>query len=279
MKAALSGLSLFQNLHATRLIPSSVPKAHSTRCGKSFSRLSCIKVSVGVLKMRIANHVQYALDDFDLGRHDSALLHACMAIDGTARRMFPNDNNSSRYKKCLRHFYWILEPALGTGIDLTKTKFSYLTIGKNNEPDFADIVYSVFRCAHAHADEVPPEFELILGGDSERYWQMSANSLNLPHTVIFALLFVAVFAPVNKDETPLPSYWLTLGSGEHKNSFHLSESWGKSAFLQPIALKHNSVKVHMTFPPGSFEPKPYAPAVVGRIQIDLTPKSSSSNDQ
>ena len=59
-------------------------------------------------------------------------MHACAAVDGTARRMYPNlkKQNAARFKACLRFFNWIVEPALGAGIDLEKTRFSNIALGK-----------------------------------------------------------------------------------------------------------------------------------------------------
>jgi hypothetical protein len=200
--------------------------------------------------MKISEHVYSALLDWDAGRFESALTHACIAVDGTARRMFPNEGNRKRYIRCLRHFYWIIEPALGAGIDLEKTRFSNILLNNKVEPDFAEIVYEVFRCAHAHGDEVPSAFELVMATEGLREWSLGDGVLKLPSTLLFALLFVAVFAPVNKDERLLADAFLTLGSGDHKDVFPISEWWGRSADLEPIAAKHNSVRVHFIFPPG-----------------------------
>lgn len=187
--------------------------------------------------------------------------------------MFPTLGNAERYKRCLRHFYWAIEPALGAGLNLDLTKFSNIKLRKIQDPDFADIVYEVFRCAHAHGDEVPSEFEVIFGNEHSRTWMMGDGVLQLPHTLLFALLFVAVFAPVNKGERDLPGAFLTLGAGDTKNEFLISDSWGKSAMLEPIAARHNPVRVHAIFPPGH---EFVADGPVGHVVIDLTPKPETN---
>jgi hypothetical protein len=235
---------------------------------------TCVQTSAQNLRMKISNHVDSALIDWEAGRLESALTHALIAVDGTARRMFPKLGNAERYKRCLRHFYWIIEPALGAGIKLEATRFSNIQSGGLKDPDFADIVYKVFRCAHAHGDEVPLEFELTRGHSGGRMWTIGDGVLNLPHTLIFALLFVAVFAPVNKDERPIPGAWLTLGAPESQDSFPISEWWGRSADLQPIAAKHNAVRVTFEFPPGhQFSPN----GPTGEIIIDLRPKPDTAD--
>jgi hypothetical protein len=224
--------------------------------------------------MKIADHVDSALLDWGLGRLESALTHALIAVDGTARRMFPSLGNAQRYKRCLRHFNWIIEPALGAGINLEATKFSNINLSGLSNPDFADIVYKVFRCAHAHGDEVPLEFALTLGNAEGRMWTIGDGVLNLPDTLIFALLFVAVFAPVNKDERPLPGAILTLGAEENRDTFEISDWWGRSADLQPIAAKHNTVRLSLEFPPGHHFA---SNGPTGQIIIDLRPRSDTTH--
>ena len=219
--------------------------------------------------MKISDHVDSALIDWEAGRLESALTHALIAVDGTARRMFPSLGNAQRYKRCLRHFYWIIEPALGAGINLEATKFSNIQLGSLKDPDFADIVYKVFRCAHAHGDEVPLEFELTLGDSEGRMWTIGDGVLNLPHTLIFALLFIAVFAPVNRNEKPIPGGLLTLGAEDNRDNFPISEWWGRAADLQPIAAKHNPVRLILEFPP---EHQFAQDGPTGQIFIDLRPQ-------
>lgn len=221
--------------------------------------------------MKVADHVESALIDWDMGRLDSALTHACIAVDGTARRMFPNLGNRNRYIRCLRHFYWMVEPALGAGIDLEKTTFPEVKIKNGTPPDFAEIVYEVFRCAHAHGDEVPPQFNLIMGGEDSLTWIMGEGTLQFPHTLLFALLFVAVFAPVNKDERPLGNSYLTLGGEPHMSKFIIGDWWGRAADLQPIAQKYNKVRIHIITPEGH---KYVKDGPSGQLLIDLTPDTA-----
>lgn len=44
--------------------------------------------------MKIEQHVCYAIDDYQAGKLDSALMHACMAIDGTAKNLFSSGGNT-----------------------------------------------------------------------------------------------------------------------------------------------------------------------------------------
>lgn len=198
--------------------------------------------------MKISQHVHSALLDWDAGRVESAMMHACAALDGTAARMFQSERkNSVRFKRCIRQFHWLIEPALAIGINLDTSRFKNVPLRNNLAPDFADVVYEIHRCAHAHGDEVPQEFELILCADNEFSWTMGEGVLQLPHRALFALLFVAVFAPVNSREAPLPGAYLSLGYGEGQDRFDLGTSWGKSADMVSVAKKHSFTRVEFEY--------------------------------
>jgi hypothetical protein len=51
---------------------------------------------------------------------------------------------------------------IGAGLNLVDTRFSNIKWRKIASPDFAEIIYEVFRCSHAHGDEVPPSFSVTI---------------------------------------------------------------------------------------------------------------------
>lgn len=94
------------------------------------------------------------------------LLHACCAIDATAKRLYPNSTRIGvRYVNCLRRYYWLLEPMMGAGINLIETRFANVPLPKTPTPDFAEVIYHIFRCGHAHGDEIPAAFSVLPSGD------------------------------------------------------------------------------------------------------------------
>ena len=40
--------------------------------------------------MKIADHIKYSLDACDSKELDKAMLFACLAVDGTAKKMYPD---------------------------------------------------------------------------------------------------------------------------------------------------------------------------------------------
>ncbi|MBI5276579.1 MAG: hypothetical protein HY854_08960 [Burkholderiales bacterium] len=193
--------------------------------------------------MRIAEHVGYAIDHMEQGKFDPALLHACIAIDATAKRLYPTEKRVRvRYVRCLRDYYWLIEPMLGAGINLVDTKWGNVPLSRTPTPDWAEVVYEIFRCSHAHGDEVPPEFSVEpLPGQFQHRWRFGRGELHMPTTVVFALIGVAVVARVNEREKihKLGTYYLTLGRGK----YIVDEWWGREDDFRPIADKENQVRV------------------------------------
>lgn len=121
--------------------------------------------------MKLERHVLSAIDDFENGKLDAALMHACFAIDGTAKKLFKTQGRAS-YKKCIRKYYWIIEPMIGGCVNLEETKWNNVAIedgyGKTiADADLADIIYHVFRCKNAHGEAVPANYALLPSGDEE----------------------------------------------------------------------------------------------------------------
>jgi len=191
--------------------------------------------------MKLADHVLQSFDDACAGKFDLALLHACIAIDATSKRLFPSERKvGARYTNCVRRYYWIVEPMLVGGINLAETRFSNIRLTRAQPPDLADIIYEVFRCSHAHGDEVPPNYSVILtSGNFNSEWVMADNELHMPDRIIWALLGVTVFANVNRGETNAGSYFLSLGD----DRFLLRDWWGREDDFKPFATKHNTTRV------------------------------------
>jgi hypothetical protein len=69
--------------------------------------------------MNLLDQVICVFADSAAGKHEPALLHACMAIDATAKRLYPSVNGvGARFIRCVRDCYWLVEPMVGTGINV-----------------------------------------------------------------------------------------------------------------------------------------------------------------
>ena len=73
--------------------------------------------------MNVGNSVRKAIDDWGQGEAESAMLHACNAVDGTAKKLHPQLGSNARFTGFLRNNYGILGPMAAPGMDLTETRF------------------------------------------------------------------------------------------------------------------------------------------------------------
>jgi len=99
--------------------------------------------------MKLEEHVLCALEAYDRGSKEEALMHATIAIDATARNLLKKKGKSA-YKDCIRTYLWLVERFIGEGLNLEDTKFSHIKLDDGNgkiiaNPDLADVIYHVFR--------------------------------------------------------------------------------------------------------------------------------------
>jgi hypothetical protein len=187
--------------------------------------------------MKLSEEVLVGIDDVLGGRYDAGLLHACITIDATARRLFPSMSRvGARYRSCLRQYYWLLEPMVGAGLNLEETRFSNVVLERTSHPDFAEIVYEVFRCSHAHGDEVPAQFAV---NSANPEWLLAKNELHVPSSVVWALFSIAVLSKVNADQTTSSEHFLSLSD----ERFPIRDWWGREDDFRSIAARHNQTRV------------------------------------
>ena len=179
------------------------------------------------------------------------MLHACNAVDGTAKKIYPGSGSNSRFTRLLRENYEILGPMGVPGTNLVESRFPVKVErpkAKGGKPDIADVIYGVHRCAHGHGDELPNGFELIpdaTGPAGITRMRMNKGSIQLSDRVIFGLLAVAVFSPVNIDQIVPDGYFLTYGKS---TTFQINEWWGRAKEFPEIAAKEPVPLVTLKFP-------------------------------
>lgn len=181
-------------------------------------------------------------------------MNACIALDATARNLFQVDQAGAKnYKKCVRQYYWIIEPMIGSGLNLEETIWENLKISDGNgnpivTPDFADIIYHIFRCNHAHGREVPANYKLLPSKDGCSHWTISNDMIYMPDRVLWALLAVSIFCEANAEIRTESGHYLTWGSeqlGIGTYTFPISESWGQEGKFREFLSKHEIIRVKL----------------------------------
>jgi len=191
-----------------------------------------------------------SIDDFLVGDLEGAMLHACNAVDGTARRSYVDfkDGNKARFTKLLRENYDILRPMSFPGLDIEKIRWAVKLSSKqksNEWPDTADIIYCVHRCAHGHGDDLPEGFELIpdaLTDNKEKTtFHIEPGKVRISDRTIFGLLAIAVLSPVNSELKTKPGHWLSL----REHQFLINEWWGRKNEFLAVAVKYDELRVNL----------------------------------
>jgi hypothetical protein len=204
--------------------------------------------------MELEKHVLSAIDDYNLGKPDSALMHACTAIEGTARHLYSKDTaGKSDYNKCIRTYYWIIEPMMSGCVNLEDTKWDNVEVddghGKSiKSPDLADIIYHIFRCSHAHSKPVPKNYQLLPAVDGYSQWLLADGMIHMPERIIWALLGVSVFSKANAGIRTSGDYYLSWGSeapGLGIAKFVIKDWWGREDDFKGFVSKHNMPRVKL----------------------------------
>lgn len=200
--------------------------------------------------MNVGNSVRKAIDDWELGDLESAMLHACNAVDGTARKLYPALGSNERFTRLLRKNYAILGPMGAPGIDLAETRFP-VTVQKpkalGGKPDIADVIYGIHRCTHGHGDELPNGFALIpdaAGPERITHIIVERGRVRLSDRIIFGLLAVAVLSPANKDQSVPNDYHLTFGKSA---KLTINDWWGRASDFPSIAAQDPTPQVRLDF--------------------------------
>ena len=205
--------------------------------------------------MKLEQHVLSAIDDFEQGKVEGALLHACLAIDATARKIFPTGAGGKLdYKNCIRQYYWLLEAFCSAGINLEETKWTNVKLDNGHgklivDPDLADLIYHKFRCSQAHAEEIPVGFELIPVINNTSKWIIGIQdgSVRMPAGVIWGLLAIAVFSKVNSGIPTQGEYFLTYSSGASgvDEKFLIRDWWGREDEVKVILARYPRPRVKL----------------------------------
>ena len=191
------------------------------------------------------HNVMSVFDETERSNWDSALMSACIAVDGTSKVLHPSMiGHAKRFKQCIRDYYWLIEPMMGVGLNLVDTRFTNVTcIRSCPSPDFADLVYHIIRCNHAHGEEVPVEFH-ITGSRNAFFseWELGPNSVRMPDKVIWALTAVAIFSRVNGCFHGKGKGWRISWGAE---IFPIDEWWGREVEIKQLATGWNTRRVEI----------------------------------
>lgn len=198
----------------------------------------------------IADSVRKSIQDFEQGDIEFSMMHACNAIDGTSRKLFPNMRKAGlRFTRTLRENYDILGPLGMPGVNIETTRWPVAVTGAREEdrlPDLADLIYGVHRCTHGHGDDLPEGFQLLSQANKGLNivtTKIQSGKVGLSDCIIFAMLAISVLSPVNAGLQVPEGLYISYAN----QRYPINKWWGqKSEFLETI--KNQLIpSVHINF--------------------------------
>lgn len=197
--------------------------------------------------MKIADHIKHSLDACDSRDLDKAMLFACLAVDGTAKKMYPQvEKVGDRFRKFIVEHLDIIELMFG-GLNLQETVFPFKDNKGNVGVKFEDIVYEKFRCNLAHGNELPEGYGItvkVADGIQQFMVDIENQSMTFPESAIYALGLPCVLALSNADQK--------IGSNLYHyrdpiNHYVVDHWWGKVECARSLMDFENQVKIKMDF--------------------------------
>ena len=195
--------------------------------------------------MKISDHIKQSIDALDRRELDQAMLSACIAVDGTAKKCFPEiDQVGARFRAFIKQNLDIVEVMFG-GINLEDTIFPFTSKNGKFGIKFCDIVYEIFRCHFVHGDELPDGYGISFKTeDGNQHFQIQNQSMTLPESCIAALGIICVLNPVN-DKQKIGSY--TYHYRDPVNVYVIDRWWGNLECARKIIDFENCARVMLDF--------------------------------
>ncbi|MCT7295237.1 hypothetical protein N5I84_03585 [Ralstonia sp. CHL-2022] len=197
--------------------------------------------------MKISDHIKNSIDAGDKKELGQAMLFACLAVDGTAKKSYPHITRvGERYRRFINENLDIIELMFG-GLNLKDTVFPFKDAKGEVGISFADIVYEKFRCSLAHGSELPDGYDVsvqIAEGLQQFHVDIQNQSMTLPQSAIYALGLACVLAPANADQQ--------IGSNLYHyrdpiNAYVVDRWWGKAECARKIMDFEGQIRVKMDF--------------------------------
>jgi hypothetical protein len=172
-----------------------------------------------------------------------ALFPRCAAVDGTAKKEYPNINSvGKRFRKFIQEYIDIIELMFG-GIDLVETVFPFTDNKGHIGMKFEDIIYENFRCHLAHGDELKIGFgvSLKISESVDTFMVDIVNqSMTIPESTIYALGLPCVLSIVNGDQLIGDDsyYYNDLQNKYNIDSFSSGDSQGRAALVECCKIEN-----------------------------------------
>lgn len=163
--------------------------------------------------MTIAARIQECTAKLALGDAENAFIQLAIAIDGTAKLLYPGKKTSERCKNFLKDSLPFILWSLSNGTPAKTTRFSF-EISSSSESsahiEFEDLVYKVMRCSLLHEGELSEQVEFV----NASYIGTLNGKIQFPLALLGSLLFAVIASPVNERQRIPESISFTFGKAK-----------------------------------------------------------------
>lgn len=156
------------------------------------------KVSaLGESLLTIAARIQECTAKLAQGDAENAFIQLAIAIDGTAKLLYPGKKTSERCKKFLKDSLPFILWSLTNGTPARTTSLSFEVSTPNDSGEFIefeDLVYKVMRCSLLHDGELSEKVEFV---EASMIGTLNGR-VQFPLALLGSLLFAVIASPVNE---------------------------------------------------------------------------------
>lgn len=160
--------------------------------------------------MTIAARIQECTGKLGVGDAENAFIQLAIAIDGTAKQLYPGKKTSERCKKFLKDSLPFILWSLSNGTPAKTGSLSFEVSSSNESSErieFEDLVYKVMRCSLFHDGELSEKVEFV----NAPYIGTLNGRMQFPVALIGSLLFAVIASPVNERQRVSASTSFTFG--------------------------------------------------------------------
>ena len=184
--------------------------------------------------MAISNFISAGIIFHNHGKRDVSLALICSALDATAKKIYPSDNNNQRNKKFIRKYMHTITSfgfpgILATGIRIKCIDVPNLKTDSNGYVGIEDIIYHTIRCGLIHECEIENliEFteETLIGDFYKKF--------KVPKQLFWGLALATILCETNKSEKSEDMVNINIGG----KNFLIDELWGKENELGQMLSK------------------------------------------
>ena len=184
--------------------------------------------------MAIRDRVKEAIDKLNLNDPVNALIQISIAIDATAKKVYPGKKTSFRCKKFLEDNRGFISRVAFGKLEIQGPMLFVMDPSQNSKKTktLEEILYHLVRCSLLHEGELPNEVQITTRNS---IGITKDGKVLLPINMIWAMILAVIGSHVNRSERLPPGYTASIGN----QTIDLNDFWGNKEQIYSLVKKHN----------------------------------------